>query len=153
MRNKINMKDLEELQHDLETSCQELEVLEADPNSKEKDIGDLNIHMDSLPIIIRAVHGTIILSKRMYLKEVFEDSLFFTEFGDDWMPMLLVWPDEEVDKIYGLVENFLNKFNELDSFVDSTMKDWAAMKNACARMAEIDEDSQELIDAAARKCM
>ena len=40
--------DLEELQNDLETSCKELEELEADPNAREKEIGDLNIHIYDL---------------------------------------------------------------------------------------------------------
>ena len=39
---------LEELQHDLEVSSQELEKLEADPNAREKEIGDLNIHIYDL---------------------------------------------------------------------------------------------------------
>ena len=46
--------DLEELQHDLEVSSQELEELEADPNAREKDIGDLNLHIDHLLKKIRA---------------------------------------------------------------------------------------------------
>jgi hypothetical protein len=60
------MNDLEELQHDLETSCQELEVLEADPNAREKEIGDLNIHIDDLLKKIRTAEEILILTLGLF---------------------------------------------------------------------------------------